>query len=228
MLSPNTEWIELIPAGTFSTNDGRGPFHNPEPQSVVRLSLQYMKMKGGLPIDCEHATDRAAPHGLPAPAMGWIRNFRIVAGAIQGRVEWTPRGSAALQAKRVQIRLAGVQLRATRWRARRCDDRAGDVDPARGADEQSGARSVARARGVAMVELSAMEKKIAEGTPAAAEMSEEDKKFCWLTGMSPAALMAAREKHRQTVLASRSEADYIRQTFGPARVTVAELCGGKK
>lgn len=99
MLSPNTEWIELIPAGTFSTNDGRGPFHNPEPQSVVRLSLQYMKMKGGLPIDCEHATDRAAPHGLPAPAMGWIRNFRIVAGAIQGRVEWTPRGSAALQAK---------------------------------------------------------------------------------------------------------------------------------
>jgi len=73
-----------------------------------------------------------------------------------------------------------------------------------------------------------MEKKIAEGTPAAAEMSEEDKKFCWLTGMSPAALMAAREKHRQTVLASRSEADYIRQTFGPARVTVAELCGGKK
>jgi len=106
LLSPNTEWIELIPAGTFSTNDGRGPFHNPEPQSVVRLSLQYMKMKGGLPIDCEHATDRAAPHGLPAPAMGWIRNFRIVAGAIQGRVEWTPRGSAALQAKRVQIRPA--------------------------------------------------------------------------------------------------------------------------
>ncbi len=97
MISPSTEWIDLIPAGTFYTNDGRGPFYNADPQAVVRESRQVLA--GGVPIDFDHATDRAAPQGLPAPAAGWIREFRAVAGAIQGRVEWTARGAAALKSK---------------------------------------------------------------------------------------------------------------------------------
>lgn len=94
---PESEWIELLPAGRFYTNDGRGPFQNDDPQAVIRLSRQLQA--GGLPIDFDHATDRAAPQGLPAPAAGWIREFRVVAGAIMARVEWTPRGAAAVKGK---------------------------------------------------------------------------------------------------------------------------------
>lgn len=91
------EWIELVPAGTFRTNDGRGPFENPDPAKVVEMSCAAMK--GGIPIDYDHATDRAAPNGLPAPAAGWIREFRVVAGAIQGRVEWTENGARSIKSK---------------------------------------------------------------------------------------------------------------------------------
>src|SRR5580698_7771598 len=97
MISDTSDWIELIAAGTFSTNDGRGPFRNNDPEAVIRVS-RY-QFKGGLPVDFDHAIDRAAPGGLPAPAAGWIRDFRIVAGAIQGRIEWTPAGRSALEGK---------------------------------------------------------------------------------------------------------------------------------
>jgi phage I-like protein len=97
MISENDSWIELVPAGTFCTNDGRGPFHNDNPREICSLSAQLLQ--GGVPIDFDHAIDRGAPQGRPAPAAGWVREFRVVAGAIQGRVEWTPRGLAAVKAK---------------------------------------------------------------------------------------------------------------------------------
>ena len=84
-------------AGTFSTNDGRGPFFNVDPEGVVARTRAAMR--GGLVINADHATDRAAPQGLPAPAMGWIRDFRVVVGAIGGQIQWTERGAAAVKAK---------------------------------------------------------------------------------------------------------------------------------
>jgi phage I-like protein len=260
MLSPNTQWVELIPAGMFRTNDGRGPFYNSDPQAVVRLSQQYIKMKGGSPIDCEHATDLAAPHGLPAPAMGWLRDYRVVAGVIQGRIEWTPRGAAALKAK--EYRFISPVFSFDRPEGARADAMTGRVLLIRSAALTNNPAldqlpAIAASR---LVELSAIEKRIcsdlgnseadyaaekarrqalygtrtavtpataatldaiierqlgpmlseltalASGSgagPAASEMSEEDRKLCWLTGMSPAALMASRENHHQTVLASR-------------------------
>src|SRR5579863_9047568 len=86
------EWIDLVPAGSFSTRDGRGPFKNDHPDAVIAATRE-LRMTAGLPIDYEHATDVAAPEGRPAPAAGWIKELRIVRGGIQGRVEWTQEGA---------------------------------------------------------------------------------------------------------------------------------------
>jgi len=360
MISEATKWIELIPAGRFSTNDGRGPFYNDDPAGVVARTRAAMR--GGLVIDADHATDRAAPQGLPAPALGWIRDLRVVNGAIQGRVEWTVRGAAAFKAKEYRFvspvftfeppagekdamtgsvgqilraaltnnpalsqlpaiaasRLPVVPLSAMEKKI--CADMGtSEIDYAAAkarrfasggkvpageqmATSRTGARitmaqclkeierqaAEQRRRGTAQVELSADERKICaayghseadyaaakarrlaqsatiavqgpydsrpvlasrvdaavarllgpmsaaitdmtdrtiQAAPAAqmSELSEEDRKFCWLTGMSPSALMATRETHRQMVLTHRSETEMLRREFGPSRITVAEL-----
>lgn len=84
------EWVHLVPAGTFSGVDGRGPYCVADPASVVAASMK----PGRLVIDENHATDHAAPRGEPAPARGWIVEMQARADGIWGRVEWTPSGRA--------------------------------------------------------------------------------------------------------------------------------------
>jgi hypothetical protein len=91
-------WIDLIPAGVFSGRDGRGPYRNTNPNKVIAATLAQ-GLTAGLPIDFDHAIDLGAPQGLPAPAAGWIRNFRIVRGVIQGFVQWTNEGAKAVASK---------------------------------------------------------------------------------------------------------------------------------
>jgi phage I-like protein len=64
-----SEWIELMPAGEFTTIDGRGPFYNDAPATLAATSALIAAM-GGLPVDFDHAIDRAAPAGGAAPAAG--------------------------------------------------------------------------------------------------------------------------------------------------------------
>ncbi|MFZ0888152.1 MAG: phage protease [Candidatus Binataceae bacterium] len=92
------EWIRLIPAGRFTTRDGRGPFVNDDPEAVVEAT-RALGMEAGLPVDYDHATDFGAPRGTPAPAAGWVTEFDIRSGEIWGRVEWTEAGAAKLAAK---------------------------------------------------------------------------------------------------------------------------------
>jgi len=92
------EWILLIPAGTFSGRDGRGPFKNNDPEAIIR-NTRGLRMEAGLPIDFDHATDFAAPKGAPAPAAAWIKELQVRDGAIWGKLEWTDRGRAAVAAK---------------------------------------------------------------------------------------------------------------------------------
>lgn len=92
------EWVALLPAGTFAGRDGRGPFRNADPEAVIQAT-QALKMEAGIPVDYDHATDFAAPQGRPAPAAGWIKQLQVRAGAIWGRVEWTPQGAKALSTK---------------------------------------------------------------------------------------------------------------------------------
>ena len=92
------EWVTLIPAGTFSTNDGRGPFHNPDPDQVIARTRARL---GGreAPADYDHLSEYVEQTGQPAKAAGWIKDWRVVDGAIQARVEWTAAATAAISAK---------------------------------------------------------------------------------------------------------------------------------
>jgi phage I-like protein len=91
------EWIQLIPAGNFHGRDGRGPYVLSDPAAVI-AATNALRMKAGIPIDYDHATDFGAPQGNPAPAAGWITEFAIRNGAIWGRVEWTERAAHAIRA----------------------------------------------------------------------------------------------------------------------------------
>jgi phage I-like protein len=102
--TPNTppEWVELIPAGEFMLADGRGPFVNDDPAGVIAGTLDEMQARGltgGIPFDYDHSTDFAAPEGHPSPASGWMKEFKVEAGAVWGRVDWTQRAAGAIAAK---------------------------------------------------------------------------------------------------------------------------------
>ena len=54
---------------------------------------------GPLAVDQDHATDLAAPKGMPAPARGWIVDMELRDGSVWGRVEWTEDGARMVAAR---------------------------------------------------------------------------------------------------------------------------------
>jgi hypothetical protein len=82
------EWLHLIPKGTFTGDDGRGPYHLKSPAAVIAASMTA----GRLPLDVNHSTDVAAPQGQPSPAQGWIVELQMRDDGIWGRVEWNDSG----------------------------------------------------------------------------------------------------------------------------------------
>ena len=82
------DWLHLVPAGTFATKDGRGPYKLTDPASVITASMKA----GKLPIDENHAIDHALKTGQASPARGWIVEMQNRADGLWGRVEWTPPG----------------------------------------------------------------------------------------------------------------------------------------
>lgn len=89
------EWVHLVPAGTFSGVDGRGPYAMQSPEVVVAS----LKAGDKLPIDENHSIDVAAPKGEPSPARGWIVELQSRADGVWGRVEWTAAGRALVADK---------------------------------------------------------------------------------------------------------------------------------
>jgi len=89
------EWVHLTPAGTFSGADGRGPFTLGDADDVIRTSMAA----GKLPIDENHAVDKAAPEGRPSPARGWIVEMQARPDGLWGRVEWTGSGAELMRDK---------------------------------------------------------------------------------------------------------------------------------
>jgi len=79
------EWVELIPAGTFSGRDGRGPYI----LDIEAVLAAFAKAGVDLPIDYEHQTLVAADKAGPVPAAGWIVELQARDGALWGRVRWT-------------------------------------------------------------------------------------------------------------------------------------------
>lgn len=90
--------ILLIPAGEVKTrpHDGRAPWRNNDPEAVVAATRA---LKAPLPIDYDHASEKAAASGNPAPAAGWIEDVFVRDGAVWGKVAWTDRAKAHLSAR---------------------------------------------------------------------------------------------------------------------------------
>ncbi len=87
------EWIEILPLGSFSGSDGRGPFFADGEEIIAETEAHGLAR--GLPIDYDHGTyvrddSRAA---------GWIRALKIAGKKLLARVEWTAQGAAAIKAK---------------------------------------------------------------------------------------------------------------------------------
>ncbi len=87
-----TEWWPLIPAGKFKGRDGRW-WINDNPQAII--DFQHTQKKD-IQLDVEHSSEIKAPKGEPAPARGWFKQFKIVEGAIYGRVELNNIGQALI------------------------------------------------------------------------------------------------------------------------------------
>ena len=92
------EWIMVIPAGTFNGRDGRGPFKLSDPHKVIEATNKA-GFEVGLPLDYDHATDFAAPHGGRAPAAAWMKELQVREGAIWAHMEWTANGREAVASK---------------------------------------------------------------------------------------------------------------------------------
>jgi phage I-like protein len=88
--------VQLIPAGTFQFNDGRGQYHNTAPDQVIANTRSYLDGREAN-ADYDHATEYVAKTGQPAIAAGWIKDWRVADGAVEARVEWT-----ALAAQRIR------------------------------------------------------------------------------------------------------------------------------
>ena len=86
------DWIHLLPAGTFSGTDGRGPYHLRDPQAVITASMA----EGKLPLDENHATELAHATGAPGPARGWIVEMQARPDGIWGKIDWNESGKALM------------------------------------------------------------------------------------------------------------------------------------
>jgi phage I-like protein len=90
------EFVQLLPAGPRLVGiDGR-EFTLADPALLLPV---VAARPAELVIDYDHATDLAAPKGLPAPAAGWIKELIVRDGALWGRVEWTAKAAAAIAAR---------------------------------------------------------------------------------------------------------------------------------
>ncbi|MEO1766785.1 phage protease [Thiobacter aerophilum] len=89
------EWVHLIPAGTFSGRDGRGPY-----RLDARAVLDAFAAHGAdLPVDYDHQSLEAEAKAGPVPAAGWIKELSAREDGIWARVEWTPAAAQHLTNK---------------------------------------------------------------------------------------------------------------------------------
>lgn len=94
-------WVLLIPAGTFSGRDGRGPYDAGDRSSLEQIAEMTRRYAGAtdILIDYEHQSLNAVKNGRPAPAAGWIKEVQARDDGLYGRVEWTANASAAIKAR---------------------------------------------------------------------------------------------------------------------------------
>lgn len=89
-------WVHLLPKGTFTGLDGRGPYIADDLGAIIAQSRRSAG-KRQMVIDYDHATDRGRDRpGNPAPAAGWIIGMQAREDGVWGLVEWTQRAAEHL------------------------------------------------------------------------------------------------------------------------------------
>jgi phage I-like protein len=89
----HTAWVHLVPAGTFSGIDGRGPYKLTNADAVIAATREKAGRRK-MVIDYEHQSINSQANGRPAPAAGWIVGMEARADGIWGLVEWTETAAA--------------------------------------------------------------------------------------------------------------------------------------
>lgn len=87
----------VMSGGIIEGADGR-VFRNSDPEQVVGRFRQRGMM---IPVDVEHSTQHQGAKGLPAPAVGWVRDLEVEeGGAIVGIVDWTEEGKSLIESRK--------------------------------------------------------------------------------------------------------------------------------
>lgn len=92
------QWVQLLPAGTFTGRDGAGPYSLDDPQAVIAATLAAAA-GADLPIDYDHQILWSQKNGQPAIAGGWCKEFQAREDGVWARVEWTPVAAARIAAR---------------------------------------------------------------------------------------------------------------------------------
>ncbi|MEP4767866.1 MAG: phage protease [Roseibium sp.] len=99
----NAAWIKLLPAGSFTCRDGRGPFHAGDSAALQAILTQTEALLAAteMMVDYDHQSIFGAIEGVggTAKAAGWIKSFEIRDDGIYGQVQWTEAASAAIKAR---------------------------------------------------------------------------------------------------------------------------------
>ncbi len=92
------EWCPVIPAGTFSGRDGRGPWH--ADINAILTEFAANQAQGIEPVvDYDHLSMVCLETGQRAPAAAWVKQLQDRDGETWARMEWNAAASAAIQAK---------------------------------------------------------------------------------------------------------------------------------
>lgn len=89
------QWVHLIPAGTFTGRDGRGPY-TLDAEAVLAAFAAH---GADLPVDYEHQSLDAETKAGPVPAAGWIVALESRADGLWAQVRWTARAAELLAAQ---------------------------------------------------------------------------------------------------------------------------------
>lgn len=89
------DWVQLTPPGPVLQGiDGR-KWNMPDPAAVAAAFNAAKEPQ----IDIEHASQILAPQGIPAPAVGWMKEMEVRDGALWARVEWNAAGVEAVTSR---------------------------------------------------------------------------------------------------------------------------------
>jgi phage I-like protein len=90
------QWYQILPPGTFTGRDGRGPYRILDSTAIVAA---FARWSCDLCVDYEHQSLEAAQKAGPIPAAGWIKELEARSDGVWARITWTETAAACLQAK---------------------------------------------------------------------------------------------------------------------------------